>query len=94
MYFELISAARKNRRAAAGAEMPSVVCMCLAFDLNRIRGKDRGGIEYRAVMFSAVKTMTETNAMRASGCDKPNFSAETAAGCLVHDVLSIVGSEA
>lgn len=71
----LIAEDTKDGRAAARAEMPPLIDLCLPADRYRRSRKDGRAMKQRAVVLAAIKAMAEANAMGLARDDKANIAA-------------------
>ena len=75
VYFDLVSAAGENRRAAVWAEEAPAVVAGFASDRHRILREYCRGIEQRAMMLATVQAMTKANPVGVSCGDKTYVAA-------------------
>ena len=73
--FDLVPGPREDGRAAARAEMPPLIDLCLPADRYRRSRKDGRAMKQRAVVLAAIKAMAEANAMGLARDDKANIAA-------------------
>jgi len=61
----------------------------VTFDCYRILGINRRCVKKRAVMFPAIKAMTQAHAVWLSGCHKSDFAAQATTSDFVHWFLPL-----
>lgn len=59
--------------------MPSGVIVSFPLNFYRVLGKYCGGKEEGTMVFSAVQAVTDSNSIRISGGNKPDFTAQATA---------------
>jgi hypothetical protein len=80
MNLDLVAAAPEQRGAASGTDVPVSVFRRRAADRDRIDREDRGGVEHRAMMLTAIKAMADADAVRRAGEGDAHCAAQAAAG--------------
>jgi len=84
VHFNFICGTRENGRAAAGTEKPPGVVACFAIDRHRILREYRRSVKKCPMMFAAVETVTNTDAVWASCRDNSNVATTAAARESIH----------
>src|SRR3546814_17268284 len=64
IHLDLVGAARKDGRAAAGAEEAPLIIAGFALDRHRVLRKYRRAVKKRAMMLAAVETVAEPDPVR------------------------------
>lgn len=80
MHLDFIPTAREDRRAAARAKVPPLILACFPIDNDRLLRKDRCGIEQRAMMLAASKTMAKANPIGLTERGELNPAAQASTG--------------
>ena len=69
----------EDGRPALGAEMPSVAILGQSRHADGVGRKDRSGVKHRPVVFAAIQTVTDADAVRLARGNDPDCSAATSA---------------
>ncbi len=72
---DFILRAGKDRGAAGWADVALLVVVGLAGDLDRVIGKDCGGVKQGAVMFGAVPAVADADAFWLALCGEAELAA-------------------
>src|SRR5690606_7018108 len=86
VHFDLVGAASKHRRAAAGTEEPPGVVACFAIDRHRILGEYGGCVEQRSMVFAAVEAVAKPDPVGASRRHDADIATQATAGESFHGV--------
>jgi len=86
VHFNLVCAARENRRAAARTEEPARVITRFTFDRHRVLRKDRGSVKQRPMMLAAVEAVTNADPVGEPRGHNADIAAQATARESVHAV--------